>query len=411
MMLTLRRYALSVSVAAAAMLAGCGGSQPPIGAPGATTPSEAYTQTSRAHNAGRPRAAVEFAYVANDGSNNVSAYGINASTGALTQLTGSPFAAGYMPSAVAIDPTGKFAYAVNNGSISGKYPGNVSAYAINARAGALTQVKGSPFAAGDGPTGMAIDPTAKFAYVTNYGSGDVSAYAINARTGALKQVHGSPFKISPRAVPTAVAVDPVGSFAYVTDYGKAYPYQIGRVYAFAIDARTGALTRIKGSPFEAGYGPDSLAIDRAGKFVYVTNYSGDVSGYAINANTGFLTQVPGSPFRAGNYASGVAIDPDGKFAYVPSAFQVFAYAIDARSGELALREKASAPGTVDAVAIDSAGKFAYVPAADDGVSAYTIDASSGMLTPVSGSPFSAGGGPDGVATCRVVGNACLPPPL
>lgn len=171
------------------------------------------------------------------------------------------------------------------------------------------------------------------------------------------------------------------------------------------------MTRIKGSPFEAGYGPDSLAIDRAGKFVYVTNYSGDVSGYAINANTGFLTQVPGSPFRAGNYASGVAIDPDGKFAYVPSAFQVFAYAIDARSGELALREKASAPGTVDAVAIDSAGKFAYVPAADDGVSAYTIDASSGMLTPVSGSPFSAGGGPDGVATCRVVGNACLPPPL
>lgn len=229
--------------------------------------STAYTQTSRAHDAGPPRAAVEFAYVANQVPNNFSAYAINASTGALTQVTGSPFAAGYRPRPVVIDPTGKFAYVVNGGSISGKHSGNVSAYAINARTGALTQVKGSPLHAGRGPS--------------------------------------------------AAAVDPAGEFAYVTDY-EDDPYSISRILVYAINLRSGALTQVKGSRSRAGSGPDSLMIDRHGKFAYVVNYySSDVSAYAINATTGGLTQMEGSPFGAGTDARGVAIDPSGKFAYVP----------------------------------------------------------------------------------------------
>ena len=45
----------------------------------------------------------------------------------------------------AIDPKGKFAYVTNQGSA------NVSAYPIIATSGALTPVAGSPFAAGSGP--------------------------------------------------------------------------------------------------------------------------------------------------------------------------------------------------------------------------------------------------------------------
>ncbi|MGC9237930.1 MAG: beta-propeller fold lactonase family protein, partial [Thiomonas sp.] len=43
-----------------------------------------------------------FAYVANAGSNNVSAYSINATTGALTPVAGSPFAAGNLPLSVVV---------------------------------------------------------------------------------------------------------------------------------------------------------------------------------------------------------------------------------------------------------------------------------------------------------------------
>jgi hypothetical protein len=133
-----------------------------------------------------PPLRAQFAYVANPSSNNVSAYSIGAN-GALTQLSGSPFAAGNTPVSVAVDPTGKFAYVANN------FSNNVSAYSIGAD-GSLTQLTtlGSPFATGNGPYSVAVDPTGKFAYVANSRDSTVSAYSIGAN-GALTQLSGSPF--------------------------------------------------------------------------------------------------------------------------------------------------------------------------------------------------------------------------
>ena len=75
---------------------------------------------------------------------------INASSGALTPVAGSPFAAGTTPTYVAVDFTGKFAYVTNSGS------NNISAFKINASSGALTSVAGSPFATGNAPYGIAV---------------------------------------------------------------------------------------------------------------------------------------------------------------------------------------------------------------------------------------------------------------
>ena len=52
----------------------------------------------------------QFAYVANAGSGNVSGYTINPTTGALTPISGSPFAVGSGAGPLAVDPNGKFAY-------------------------------------------------------------------------------------------------------------------------------------------------------------------------------------------------------------------------------------------------------------------------------------------------------------
>jgi DNA-binding beta-propeller fold protein YncE len=94
-------------------------------------------------------------------SNDVSGYTINATTGALTAIVGSPFPAGSAPFSVAVDPTGKFAYVANADFNSN----NVSGYTINATTGALTAIAGSPFPAGSFPVSVAVDPTGKFAYV------------------------------------------------------------------------------------------------------------------------------------------------------------------------------------------------------------------------------------------------------
>jgi 6-phosphogluconolactonase len=99
---------------------------------------------------GGSRTRTKFVYVANQGSNNISAFSLASPTGALTPVAGSPFAAGNQPSSLAIDPTGAFAYVVNTGSDT------VSVYAIDAAGGALSPISGSPFVTGTQPAAIAI---------------------------------------------------------------------------------------------------------------------------------------------------------------------------------------------------------------------------------------------------------------
>jgi hypothetical protein len=89
-----------------------------------------------------PANAQSFAYVANQGDGTVSAYKIDSTTGVLSQLSNSPFAARSFPKSVTVDPSGKFAFAANAGD------GNVSAYTIDSTTGALSQLSNSPFGGG-----------------------------------------------------------------------------------------------------------------------------------------------------------------------------------------------------------------------------------------------------------------------
>ena len=86
-----------------------------------------------------------FLYVANRGSGDVSGYTIDPASGNLTAIAGSPFAAGGNPVAIAVDPTGAFAYVVNQLSV------NLSSFTINRTTGALTPA-GAPIGTGSAPT-------------------------------------------------------------------------------------------------------------------------------------------------------------------------------------------------------------------------------------------------------------------
>ncbi len=345
----------------------------------------------------------EFAFVANEGSHNVSGFSINTTTGALTPVAGSPFAAGTDPTSVAVDATGRFAYVANQ-NYSAK-SGSVSAYAISASTGVLTAVSGSPFASAGEPYGMAVDPAGKFAYVPNVYSDSVSAYTIDQTTAALTSIAGSPFATTGGSEPEGVTVDPTGRFVYVPDSGS------NNVSAYTITA-TGALTAVPGSPFKAGTTPQgvlNVAVDPAGKFLYVTGDHADaVSAYTINAGSGALTAVAGSPFATGTGPEAVAIDPTGKFAYVANAGSnnVSAYTINAASGALAPLTGSPYPAATgpQGAAVDPTGKFLYVPNAGVGtISGYSISAATGALTPLAGSPFAAGGTtPFGIAVTSLI---------
>ncbi|HEU4645661.1 MAG TPA: beta-propeller fold lactonase family protein, partial [Burkholderiales bacterium] len=115
---------------------------------------------------------------------------IDGATGALSEIAGSPFAGGGQ---LAVDPTGKFAYVATGG--------NVSAYTINATTGALTGI--GAFAAGASPYRVAVDPSGQFAYAVNRGGNDISAYSIDPVTGALTSVGAAVAAgIRPQAIAT-----------------------------------------------------------------------------------------------------------------------------------------------------------------------------------------------------------------
>lgn len=170
-----------------------------------------------------------FAYVLDDGNsfpgtnNSISMYTVNGTTGRLTSI--GTIAAGLFPTSIAIDPSGKFAYAMNSGS------NDISMYSIDATTGTLTSL--GPIAAGTGPSSMAIDPTGKFAYVTSSSNG-VSMYTINSSTGVLTSVG----TIASGLSPTSIAINPSGKSAYVTDSG------LNDVLMYSINLATGALTLI-----------------------------------------------------------------------------------------------------------------------------------------------------------------------
>jgi 6-phosphogluconolactonase len=331
----------------------------------------------------------ELAFVANQSSNNLSAYALQ-SNGSLLPVTGSPFAAGGAPNSVTIVPSGLFVY------VADVVPGSVSGFSV-AQNGVLTPIPGSPFAAPTGTAFVTNDPSGRFLYALNCGSncsgsgsGDISAYTIDPLTGVLTPIAGSPFTAG--EYPYALAIDPTGHFAYVANAGS------GDVYSFSIDSQSGALTQV-GLPAAAGSRPISVEIDPWSQYVYTANTgSSNVSAFSINFD-GSLSAVVGSPFAVGSYTAGVSASKNGKYVIVAAGAGAYVYSID-NSGALHHVGSPVAAGTgPNGVSIDPNDGFVYiVNAGSNNVSAYTFNDTSGKLTPVAGSPFSAGAFAAGLGT-------------
>jgi YVTN family beta-propeller protein len=278
----------------------------------------------------------KFAYVTSSGDGDVSdgsvsTYTINSTTGALTSAAGGIIGTGLdgtpgFYNSVALDPSGKFAYAADGGSfVVGAFgsSSSVSMYTVDSTTGALTSI--GIIAAGTLPHSVAVDPAGKFVYVANFNSNDASMYTVNTTTGALTPIG----TIAAGTGPDSVVVDPSGKFAYVANNGS------NDVSMYTINATTGALTSI--GTIAAGTGPFSVGVDPAGKFAYVVNFnSNDVSMYTINATTGALTST--GTIAAGMSPTSIAVHPSGKFAYVTNSASndVSMYSIDGATGALTL---------------------------------------------------------------------------
>lgn len=287
-----------------------------------------------------------FAYVANYVSNNVSVYAINADTRALTEVTGSPFPAGTSPTAVSTDPSGRFVYVSNYG-----WPGagSVSAYTVDGATGALSVIAGAPFAAGNGSDSIAVDPSGRFAYVTNLLNDTMTLFSINPATGALTQIDadtgtaGVQSLIVTNARPISVTSDSRGHFVYVAT-------ACGGTWVFGIDAISGRLSRVDadagGLCFGAPGAPNIAAAETTGRYLYSGEFSGagTVRAFGIDAASGALTALPGSPWTTGGGTVAVTADSSGRYVYAAGSAGVYPFKT-ASDGTLTSLGSATAAGS------------------------------------------------------------------
>lgn len=347
----------------------------------------------------------------------VGGYVVNASTGALTSTGQPPVWAHWGPTKIASDSGGYRLYVANQGSQ------DVSAFFIYRNDGWLYPVPGTNFPVGGVSTDIAVHPSSKFVYVTttdNYNgeikgkSNSVSAFSV-ASNGSLVPVPGSPFVTE--GPNWGIAIDPNGKYLY-TSSQVSDKNSDGEINAFRINQTTGALTPIAGSPFpviaynctgcfqsENIYG---MAIDHTGTFLIGGGWNnGVIYVYRIHAGTGSLSEVAGSPFieeLPSGFPSAepadVAVTPTGKYVFVDndSYGALVMYDFDSSTGALSNMTTVPVPYHTfselgDSVRSDSSGKFVYtlgytITASEDNpaVIGYAIG-SGGKLTIVPNAPY------------------------
>jgi hypothetical protein len=245
----------------------------------------------------------------------------------------SSFVAPSLPSTVSLDggtvvvnlAGQKYIYvAFHNGTVYG--------YSVDGASGALTTVANGVAALGG--TSIAVNPAGTFLFVSDSVSGDISVFSISSTTGALTAV-GSPF---PSGIAAAqLATDGLGDYLYATaGLGGA------QVAAMSIGP-TGALTLVAGSPFS--FPMAKVVGENSGKYLLgITGLTNDIHVFTITSGVIAEATAAGSPFATASLPENMVVSPNGNFVY-------------AFDGE------------------------------ETPMEGYSLNVSTGVLTAVSGSPF------------------------
>ncbi len=159
---------------------GSGGALAAGATPTLLLPFSKSTSPSDQQTASDPNSAFLFVAETNTG---LRVFSIG-SGGSLSEVSGSPYAVGTGPRAVSLDATGSYVYVANFGS------NNISAFTLTAASGKLTAVAGSPFSSGGQmPIGIVNDNSKQFVAVINSGSNgsggnsDLQLFKFDATTG------------------------------------------------------------------------------------------------------------------------------------------------------------------------------------------------------------------------------------
>jgi 6-phosphogluconolactonase len=331
-------------------------------------------------------------YTTKQSSKGIYAYWFDAGTG---KLKAAGLAAESTdPSFVAVHPSGKYLYAVNEvGEFGGQKSGAVSAFTIDRRNGAL-KLLNQVATRGAGPCHVSLDRTGKYVLVANYDGGSVASFTVR-EDGSVGEVAGfvqhtgaSVNKERQEASHAHwIGVSPDNRFAIEANLG------LDEVPVFHFKASTGDFSPVE--PFvkvNPGAGPRHFAFHPNGKFAYLlTEMESAVTVFSYNARMGSLSTLQTISTLHREYsgpkeAAELVVHPSGKFLYASNRAgvdSVTAFSIDRAKGTLKLIGEFPTMGkTPRNFAIDPTGRFLLAANQESGnIVVFRIDAATGRLTP------------------------------
>jgi 6-phosphogluconolactonase (cycloisomerase 2 family) len=308
------------------------------------------------------------------------------------------------PSWIAIHPSKKYLYAVNEVADYAGNSGSVSGFSIDPTTGDLKALN-TVSSEGAGPAYLSIDAPGKFAFVANYGGGSVAVLPIlrsgllgsavdihrdNSAVGSTHAADAPPgsFAISGHDAPHAhmIAPDPQNRFILTTDLGQ------DRIYVYRFDPSAGKLTPTGNQPFASlpsGDGPRHFAFHPNGHWLYaIQEEASTIIFFRYDPTTGLLASqqtISTLPqgFAGSSFASEVLVSPDGRFLYAANRLHdtIAAFAIDG-AGKLKQVGETSTRGDYPGQCrIDPTGNFLYAcNRRSDSITSFKIDRKTGLLT-------------------------------
>lgn len=329
-----------------------------------------------------------YLYDLSDAGRDVSRLMINASTGQPRYLgyqsTNSYENIGF--GCLSVDPSGKYAYITTQVQVqsTGAYAANVLAYSINATTGALTLLQGSPYTLSEAIGCIQFLPGGNFAYATPgiEGAGNDLVTLAKDANGTLSVINS----ITLPSFPDGLAIDPQGKFLYVaseaiTVEGSAY------AYGYNIDSTTGDLAPIENTPLQLPNNTYALfSFDPSGDFLYLADSSGSsIRNFSVNRDSGALTPSAGVLNPCVN-PNTIRFSPDDQYAFMScTTGGVVSFSVDS-AGQLTPIATAPTKASPQRVTVDPSGQFLYLISDSSYLSTYKIaaDGTLSLLSQTSG---------------------------
>jgi len=176
--------------------------------------------------------------------------------------------------------------------------------------------------------------------------------------------------------PLSWALNPNGNILYEGSNG--WDLAPG-ILVHTLNRTTGTGSMLPGSPFDQS---GTLLMDPLGKFLFSEN-GGTVKTYKLDPTSGAPAVLISTALTGLE-----AVHPSGRFLYTSVPGGHSAYSI-AKSGSLTFSTNSGTPS--GQLLLEPSGTFGFVQGSD-GLWVYKVDAFTGQLSTVSGSPFAVSGG-------------------